>query len=149
MSGLKRIVKAITKVIVAIIGAVLNKKGFEKKIQKKIPRQKMTPARRKRLESMLANRKPEGIAPKRKRGGQPGNRGGKGAPKGNQYAKGHQNAKGHTHKGAGGRPRKGAEAFTIKLNIAISENQKNKLEMAAQNTGLKYTDFLRNLIDNL
>lgn len=102
----------------------------------------MTPARRKRLESMLANSKPEGIAPKRKRGGQPGNRGGKGAPKGNQYAKG--------HKGGGGRPRgRSTTAFVIKLNIAISESQKEKLFKAAENRKIKYTDLLRNLIDNL
>ena len=95
----------------------------------------MTPARRKRLEIMLANSKPEGIAPKRKRGGQPGNKNAKGG-------RGNKNAK--------GRPRgRNPNAFTIKLNIAISELQQNKLKIAADKAGLKYTDFIRNFIESL
>ena len=65
---------------------------------------------------------------KRKRGGQIGNR----------------NGVGH------GRPRGRSEnAYVVKLNIAISRAQRERLENAAQNAGVKYTDFLRNLIDSL
>ena len=65
---------------------------------------------------------------KRKRGGQIGNR----------------NGVGH------GRPRGRSEnAYVVKLNIAISRAQREKLETAAENAGVKYTDFLRNFIDSL
>ena len=51
---------------------------------------------------------------------------------------------------ARGRPRgRSADAYTVKLNIAISPAQRAKLENAAQKAGVKYTDFLRNLIDSL
>lgn len=57
---------------------------------------------------------------------------------------GNRNAAGH------GRPRgRSADAYTVKLNIAISPAQRAKLENAAENAGVKYTDFLRNFIDSL
>lgn len=65
---------------------------------------------------------------KRRRGGQIGNR----------------NGVGH------GRPRGRSEnAYVVKLNIAISRAQRERLETAAENAGVKYTDFLRNFIDSL
>lgn len=84
------------------------------------------------------------LVPIKRRAGAPlgnrnaaGNRGG-GAPRGNTNARGH------------GRPRGRSEnAYVVKLNIAISRAQREKLENAAENAGVKYTDFLRNFIDSL
>lgn len=57
---------------------------------------------------------------------------------------GNRNAVGH------GRPRGRSEnAYVVKLNIAISRAQRERLETAAKNAGVKYTDFLRNFIDSL
>ena len=67
-----------------------------------------------------------------------GNRGG-GAPIGNRNAVGNH----------GGRPRKGAEAYSVKINVAISTSQAEKLKTTAEKNGVKYTDFLRQMIDNL
>lgn len=64
---------------------------------------------------------------------------------GNRNAVGNR---GNVH--AHGRPRGRSEnAYVVKLNIAISRAQREKLENAAQNAGVKYTDFLRNFIDSL
>ena len=67
-----------------------------------------------------------------------GNRGG-GAPIGNRNGVGNH----------GGRPRKGAEAYSVKINVAITATQSKKLTDAADKLGVKYTDFLRALIDQL
>ena len=67
-----------------------------------------------------------------------GNRGG-GAPIGNRNGVGNH----------GGRPRKGAEAYSVKINVAITATQSKKLTDAAAKIGVKYTDFLRALIDQL
>ena len=64
---------------------------------------------------------------------------------GNRNAVGNR---GNVH--AHGRPRGRSEnAYVVKLNIAISRAQREKLETAAENAGVKYTDFLRNFIDSL
>lgn len=76
-----------------------------------------------------------------------GNRGG-GAPRGNRNAAGHKNALGNR----GGRPRAGgagAEAYSVKINLAITPTQRRKLDTAAENAGIKFADFLRNFIDSL
>lgn len=72
---------------------------------------------------------------KRRRGGQIGNRNGVGN-------------RGNIH--AHGRPRgRSADAYTVKLNIAISPAQREQLFRAAENAGVKYTEFLRNFISTL
>lgn len=69
----------------------------------------------------------------------------RGAPLGNKNGLGNR---GNIH--AHGRPRGRSEnAYVVKLNIAISRAQREKLENAAENAGVKYTDFLRNFIDSL
>ena len=81
-------------------------------------------------------------AKKNRRPGAPiGNRNavGHGAPKGNRNAVGNR----------GGRPRQGAEAYSVKINVAISTSQAEKLKTTAEKNGVKYTDFLRQMIDNL
>lgn len=69
----------------------------------------------------------------------------RGAPLGNKNGVGNR---GNIH--AHGRPRgRSADAYTVKLNIAISPAQREQLFRAAENAGVKYTDFLRNFIDSL
>lgn len=64
---------------------------------------------------------------------------------GNRNAVGNR---GNVH--ARGRPRGRSEnAYVVKLNIAISHAQRERLETAAKNAGVRYTDFLRNFIDSL
>ena len=61
---------------------------------------------------------------------------------------GNKNAVGN--RGGTGRPRgRSPDAYTVKLNIAISPAQREKLENAAKNAGIKYTEFLRNFINSL
>lgn len=61
---------------------------------------------------------------------------------------GNKNAIGN--RGGPGRPRgRSPDAYTVKLNIAISPAQREKLENAAKNAGIKYTEFLRNFINSL
>lgn len=82
---------------------------------------------------------------KRKRGGQVGNRGNR--TTGEAKARwGNRNSVGH------GRPRiggDGAEACSIKINLAITPTQRRKLDIAAENAGIKFSDVLRNLINSL
>ena len=80
---------------------------------------------------------------KRKRGGQIGNRNAKGhgAPRGNKNGLGNHNS---------GRPRaggEGAEAYSVKINLAITPTQRRKLDTAAEKAGIKFADFLRKIIN--
>ena len=85
------------------------------------------------------------LVPVKRRAGAPlGNRNaaGHGAPRGNKNALGNH----------GGRPRTGgagAEAYSVKINLAITPTQRRKLDTAAENAGIKFADFLRNFIDSL
>ena len=74
-----------------------------------------------------------------------------GAPIGNRNAVGHGAPKGNRNAvgNHGGRPRKGAEAYSVKINVAISTSQAEKLKTTAEKNGVKYTDFLRQMIDKL
>lgn len=82
---------------------------------------------------------------KRKRGGQIGNRGNR--TTGEAKARwGNRNSVGH------GRPRiggDGAEACSVKINLAITPTQRAKLDDAAEKAGVKFADILRNLINAL
>lgn len=83
------------------------------------------------------------LAPVKRRAGAPlGNKNaaGHGAPLGNKNALGNR----------GGRPRAGgagAEAYSVKINLAITPTQRAKLDDAAEKTGIKFADFLRKLIN--
>ena len=97
------------------------------------------------MKKATASTPPQPATQPRRRAGAPkgnrnavGNKGG-GAPKGNRNAVGNH----------GGRPRKGAEAYSVKINVAISASQAEKLKTTAEKNGVKYTDFLRQMIDNL
>lgn len=75
------------------------------------------------------------------------NAAGHGAPRGNRNAAGHKNALGNR---GGGRPRAGgagAEAYSVKINLAITPTQRAKLDDAAEKAGIKFADFLRKLIN--
>ena len=77
------------------------------------------------------------------------NAAGHGAPRGNRNAAGHKNALGNR---GGGRPRAGgagAEAYSVKINLAITPTQRAKLDDAAKNAGIKFADVLRNFINTL
>lgn len=77
------------------------------------------------------------------------NAAGHGAPRGNRNAAGHKNALGNR---GGGRPRAGgagAEAYSVKINLAITPTQRRKLDDAAENAGIKFADILRNFINTL
>lgn len=85
------------------------------------------------------------LVPVKRRAGAPlGNRNaaGHGAPRGNKNALGNR----------GGRPRAGgagAEAYSVKINLAITPTQRRKLDDAAENAGIKFADVLRNFINTL
>ena len=73
------------------------------------------------------------------------NAAGHGAPRGNRNAVGNR---GNVH--ARGRPRAGgagAEAYSVKINLAITPTQRAKLDDAAEKAGIKFADFLRKLIN--
>lgn len=80
---------------------------------------------------------------KRRRGAPLGNRNaaGHGAPRGNKNGLGNHRS---------GRPRAGgagAEAYSVKINLAITPTQRAKLDDAAEKAGIKFADFLRKLIN--
>ena len=77
------------------------------------------------------------------------NAAGHGAPRGNRNAAGHKNALGNR---GGGRPRAGgagAEAYSVKINLAITPTQRAKLDETAEKMGIKFADILRNFINTL